>query len=176
MVQIRNLIFYGQTVRADQFNYRRPRICPGCLRERPVWWAIWDLALVAACPKHRCLLINQCPTCGNKLAWHRPAVHQCRCGTDWRTIATEAANADLVAMNIIIYRAAGFSPGAAAELELSSSHLPAELTQLALDSLLRLIRFLGFIREKDRLRRKQRPFPRTDPIAAIQAGQGQWRS
>jgi hypothetical protein len=50
--------FCGRTVRADQFNYRRPRICPGCLRERSVWWAVWDLGLVAACPFHRCLLIN----------------------------------------------------------------------------------------------------------------------
>jgi len=163
--------FYGQTVGADQFNYRRPRLCPRCLRERPVWWAIWDLALVAACPKHRCLLINHCTTCGKKLAWHRPAVHQCRCGTDLRTIATEAANADLVAMNTTIYGAAGFPTGAAAELALTNYHFPPELTQLALGSLLRLIRFVGLIGEENRLRRKQRPFPRTDPIAAIQAGQ-----
>ena len=161
--------FYGQTVGADQFNYRHPRICPSCLRERPVWWAIWDLALVAACPKHRCLLINQCTTCGKKLVWHRPAVHQCRCGADLCMMTTEAASADLVAMNTIIYRAAGFPPGAAAELELTNYHFPVELTQLTLGSLLRLIRFVGLIGEENTLRRKQRPFPRTDPIAAIQA-------
>jgi len=54
--------FLGRVVRADQFNYRHPRICPHCLREQPIWWAAWDLALVAACPKHRCVLLDQCPT------------------------------------------------------------------------------------------------------------------
>ena len=162
--------FYGQTVGADQFNYRHPRICARCLCEQPVWWVVWDLALVAACPKHRCLLINQCPTCRKKLAWHRPAVHQCRCGTDFRTIATEAADADLVAMNSIIYGAAGFPTGAAAEFELANYHFPPELAQLALGSLLRLVRFIGLIGGENGLRRRQRPFPRTDPLAAIQAG------
>ncbi len=163
--------FCGRKVRADQFNYRRPRICPGCLRERPVWWAVWDLGLVAACPFHRCLLINRCPACGKKLVWQRPAVEKCRCGTDLRTAASEAANADLVAMNTLIYRAAGFSLGAAAELELNDYHFPPDLGRLALGPLLRLVRFLGLIGEKDRLRRKQRPFPRTDLVTAIQAGQ-----
>jgi hypothetical protein len=163
--------FCGQTVRADQFNYRRPRICPGCLRERPLWWAVWDLGLVAACPFHRCLLINQCPACGKKLVWRRPAVERCRCGTDLRGATAEAANADLVVMNTLIYRAAGFSPGTAAELQLGAYHFPSELGQLALGPLLRLIRFMGLIEEKDRLRRKQRPFPPTDLTTAIQAGQ-----
>lgn len=50
-------------------------------------------------------------------------------------------------------------------------HFPPELEQLALGPLLRLIRFVGLIGEKDRLRRKQSSFPRTDLVTAIQAGQ-----
>ena len=38
--------FHGRVVRADQFNYRHPRICPHCLREQPIWWATWDLHVV----------------------------------------------------------------------------------------------------------------------------------
>jgi hypothetical protein len=163
--------FCGQTVRADQLNYRRPRLCPHCLRERLVWWAIWDLALVAACPLHRCLLINQCPACGKKLAWTRPAVERCRCGMDLRTVTAKAADSDLVAMNTLIYCAAGFSPGAAAELELDDFRFPPELARLILGPLLRLIRFVGLVGDKDRLRSKQRPFHRTDLITAIQADQ-----
>jgi hypothetical protein len=162
--------FCGHTVRADQFNYQRPRVCPECLREQSVWWAVWDLALVSACPKHRCLLISQCPICRRSLVWHRPAVHQCRCGADLRTVKAEPASADLVAINNVIYGAAGFPHGAVAALELTNYCLPAELTQLPLGSLLRLIRFIGLIGGDNRLRRKQRTFPRTDPIAAIQAG------
>ena len=164
-------MFCGQTVRADQFNYRRPRICPHCLRERAVWWAIWDLALVAACPLHRSLLINQCPACGEKLDWQRPAVEICRCEADLRKATADAANADLLAMNALIYRAAGFPPGAAAELTLGDYRFPPELLQLPLGPLLCLIRFLGRIMDKDRLRWKQRPFPRTDLANVIQAGQ-----
>jgi hypothetical protein len=163
--------FQGRVVRSDQFNYRHPRICPHCLREQPVWWAAWDLALVAACPKRRCVLIDQCPTCERKIGWHRPAVHQCRCGADLRKIATTAASASLAAINTIIYRGAAFIPNAPAELELNNFHLPAELMQLGFGSLLRLIRFLGLIGDKDRLRRKQRPFPRTDLRAAIHASE-----
>jgi len=164
-------LFCGQKVRGDQFNYRRPRICPNCLRERPVWWAVWDLGLVAACPLHRCVLINQCPACGKKLAWRRPAVEKCRCGADWRDATAEAADADLVAINSLIYLAAGVPLSRAAELALDDCDFPPELRRLTLGPMLRLIRFLGLTMDEDRLRRKQRPFPRTDLRTAIQAGQ-----
>ena len=55
--------FYGQRISVDDLNYKRPRICPRCLRESPVWWAVWDLGLVTTCPIHRCHLVNQCPAC-----------------------------------------------------------------------------------------------------------------
>ena len=73
-------------------------------------------------------------------------------------------------MNALIYRAVGFSTGAAAELELGYYHFPPELARLALGPLLRLIRSLGLLGEKVKLRRKQRPFRGTDLITAIQAG------
>jgi hypothetical protein len=44
--------FYGKPISTDDLNYQRPRLCPACLRERSIWWAVWDLALVAACPIH----------------------------------------------------------------------------------------------------------------------------
>jgi len=74
-------------------------------------------------------------------------------------------------MNTLIYLAAGFAPGAAAELALSEYHFPSELRRLPLGPLLRLIRFLGLTIDKDRLRGKQRPFSRTDLLTATQAGQ-----
>ena len=162
--------FYGKFLNAGQLNLCRPRACPCCLRERSVWWAIWDLCLVAACPLHRCLLMNQCPGCKKMLAWQRPAVERCRCGTDLRTGAAEAASADLVALNTLIYRAAGFSPGAAAELELGDCHFPLKVAQLALDPLLRLIRFLGVLGGQASVRWRQR-LHTTDLNTAIEVGQ-----
>src|SRR6058998_2962268 len=143
-------------------------ICPQCLKECPIWWAVWDLGLVTTCPIHRCHLLNQCPACKRRLAWQRPAVHQCRCGLDLCTLAAEAATHDLVAINAAIYRAAGFPPGVAAELDLADCGFPPEMLELRLGALLRLILFVGSIREKDRLRRKQRPFGATDLVAATE--------
>jgi hypothetical protein len=105
------------------------------------------------------------------LAWQRPAVERCRCGTDLRIGAAEAASPDLVALNTLIYRAAVFSPGAAAELELGDCHFPLKVAQLGLEPLLRLIRFLGLLGGQASVRGKQRPLHWTDLLTAIEAGQ-----
>ena len=162
--------FCGQRVSADDLNYRHPRLCSACLRERPIWWAVWDLGLVVACPIHRCLLFNQCPACNGRVAWRRPAVHKCRCSLDFRDLAPEAADSDLVAINAAIYRATGFPYGEVPGLDLTNYGLPREMLELRLGSLLRLILFVGSIREKDRLRRKQRPFAATDLAVATEIG------
>jgi hypothetical protein len=163
--------FCGKLVSSGQLNLWRPRVCSCCLRERSVWWAIWDLFLVAACPLHRCLLINQCPGCKKMLAWERPAVERCRCGTDLRTGVAEAASADVLAMNTLIYRAAGFSTSTAAELELGEYHFPPELARLALDSLLRLIRSMQLLAGLASLRETPPRPCRTELISAIEADQ-----
>ena len=163
-------LFYGERVSADDLNYGCPRLCSACLRERPIWWAIWDLGLVTACPIHRCLLFNQCPACSRKLTWQRLAVHQCRCGLDFRDLAVEPADAHLAAINAAIYRGAGFPPGDAAEIALANCGFPAELLELRLGSLLRLVLFVGSIKEQDRLRRKQQHFAATNLAVAIEIG------
>ena len=122
--------FYGQRISDDDLNYDRPRICPRCLKQRPIWWAVWDLGLVTTCPIHRCQLVNQCPACKRRLAWQRPSVHKCRCGLDLRTLTAEAATPDLVAINAAIYRAAGFPPGESAELDLAAVRLSAGNAQV----------------------------------------------
>lgn len=103
-------LFCGERISFDDLNYGCPRVCPLCLDERPIWWAVWDLGLVTTCPIHRCHLLNQCPACKRSLAWQRPAVHECRCGLDFRTVTPEAATGDLVAINAAIYRAAATRP------------------------------------------------------------------
>jgi TniQ len=163
-------LFCGERISADDLNYGSPRLCPACLRERPIWWAVWDLGLVTACPIHQCLLFDRCPACGRKLAWQRVAVHQCRCGLDFRDVAPEPSDKELVAINAAIYRAAGFSPGNAAETALASCGFPAELLGLRLGALLRLVLFVGSMKEQDRLRRKQQHFAATNLAAASEIG------
>ena len=163
-------LFCGERVSADDLNYGSPRLCPACLRERPIWWAVWDLGLVTACPIHRCLLFNQCPACRRKLAWQRLAVHQCRCRIDFRDLALDPADKELVAINAAIYRAAGFPLGDAAETVVADCRFPAELLELPLGPLLRLVFFVGSITEQDRLRRKQQYFAATNLAVAIGIG------
>lgn len=162
--------FYGEKISSDDLNYECPRICPSCLREHQVWWAVWDLGLVTACPQHRCILVNHCPDCKRRLAWQRPAVERCRCGLDLRSLAAQDAPSDLVAINAAIYQAAGIPLSEAGYLDLENCSFPAEMPTLRLGSLLRLLLFVGSIKENDGLRRKQRPFRATDIAAAIETG------
>ena len=161
-------LFYGQRISADDLNYGCPRLCSACLRDRPIWWAVWDLGLVTACPIHGCLLIGQCPGCKRHLAWQRLAVHRCRCGVDFRDLAIEPVDRDLVAINTAIYRAAAFPHGKAAELALANCGFPAEMLDLRLGPLLRLVLFAGSIKGRDRLRMKQQHFAATNLAAATQ--------
>jgi hypothetical protein len=74
----------------------------------------------------------------------------------------------MVAINAAICRAAGFPIANPAALDLTECNFSPEMLKLRLGSLLRLILFVGSIREKDRLRRKQRPFAATDIGAATE--------
>jgi len=161
-------LFFGQRISSDDLNYRCPRVCPRCLNDRPVWWAVWDLGLVTTCPIHRCHLLNQCPACKRSLAWQRPAVRKCRCGLDLRTVPPESATGDLVAINAVICRGAAVPVGGALEHDLTGCGFPPEMLELRLGALLRLILFIGAIRGKDGLRRQQRPFPATDLATAME--------
>jgi hypothetical protein len=163
--RFRERLFYDKRVSCDDLNYRRSRLCPKCLRDRPIWWAVWDLSLVTACPIHRCLLVNRCPACERNLSWQRRSIHQCRCGFDFRNLIPETANRDLVAIHAVIHRAAGFSAGAEAEADLTDYGFPPEMIQMQLGSLLKLILFLGSVKER---LRKQQPFAGTDLKAAIE--------
>ena len=165
-------LFCGETVSADDLNYGSPRLCTACLREHPIWWAVWDLGLVVACPIHRCILLNRCPACKRRVAWERPAVHKCRCGVDFRQSGAEPADPDLVAINAIIYRAAGATLAQTAEADVTDLGFPPELSRLKLGALLRLVLFVGSLKDGNALRRKQRHFGATDLIAATEICRG----
>jgi len=163
--------FCGKPVSTNHLNFGKPRVCPACLREHSVWWAVWDLCLLAACPIHRCLLLDQCPGCKKTLARQRPAVHECRCSFDLRTRETARVNTDLVAINAVIYRAAGLSPGNLAEEDINRCDFPPELAGLTLGSLLALLRWGGSFGHGDIQCRARQHLTRTDLNVAIQVGQ-----
>jgi hypothetical protein len=168
--RIERRTFLGQIVGAHQLNYTRPRICPCCVRDRSMWWAVWDLKLLSACPIHCCLLVDRCRSCDQKLTWHRRAVHECRCGQDLREVQPERAEDPLVSINAAIWSAAGFRREACEPEVKRVDFLPDQMN-LQLDAMLRLIRFLGSVYEEGRIRRKQiRPFAELDIAVRIGIG------
>ena len=167
----RKRLFCGKPVSTYYLNLGKPRVCPACLREQSVWWAVWDLCLVAACPVHCCLLLDRCPGCKKNLACQRPAVHECRCGLDLRTLVTERAGADLLAINAVIYRAAGYLIGDAAQREINRHDFPPELFGLTLGSLLTLLGCAGSFGRRDIRGRGRAGCTRIDLNVAIQVGQ-----
>lgn len=59
-----------------------PALCPHCVHEKGFLDALWDIRLVVACPVHRCVLLESCPKCKQRLSWWRPSVLTCRCGAN----------------------------------------------------------------------------------------------
>lgn len=58
-----------------------PKVCIACLEERGYAHSLWDLSLYVACPFHRCLLVDACEKCGERLTLFRPNLLTCRCGS-----------------------------------------------------------------------------------------------
>jgi TniQ len=74
----------GGTVPQYMIRLRYPKLCPACLQETAYTRKYWDLAPVTTCPKHGCLLIDECPGCKKRLSWCRRTIGCCRCEFDWR--------------------------------------------------------------------------------------------
>jgi hypothetical protein len=72
----------GNPVLPQDLNLTHPRFCPQCTREKGFLEAHWDLALMVACPAHRCSLVSCCPQCGRRLRWFRRGLLECECGGD----------------------------------------------------------------------------------------------
>lgn len=91
----------GHPVLPQDLNLSHPRFCPQCVREKGFLEAHWDLALMVACPIHRCLLVSSCPECGRRLRWFRHGLLECECGGDlssWDLQSIPEAEASLVDM------------------------------------------------------------------------------
>ena len=87
---------------------RFSRYCPRCLRENGGRWQLfWRSGWAFACVEHRCLLVDECPTCAHRLRGHvgraelvpdgqrcpHPVAHATgrtpqRCGTELATAPT----------------------------------------------------------------------------------------
>lgn len=71
---------YGHQFRLrSMLRGRRPQACLACIRDFGFCRANWDLSASILCLLHRCPLEDQCPSCGSRLRWNRPAVEWGHC-------------------------------------------------------------------------------------------------
>lgn len=68
--------------------------CPACLQECLYHRMHWLSLLAVACPRHACLLINQCPHCRRTLHVQSVVAGQCRCRYDLRVAPTTSIASD----------------------------------------------------------------------------------
>lgn len=94
--------FAGQGIALSRLRSARCAICPKCLGLKRALYASWELSAVAACPRHACWLIDQCPRCNGTLSWRRPGVSRCRCGFDLSAAAVSPAPAAVCALTAIV--------------------------------------------------------------------------
>lgn len=73
-----------QLIHHDLIRRENPKICSRCLAEKNYCRKVWELSLVTACPIHQCLLLDNCPSCLEKIDWARPKINLCHCRFDFR--------------------------------------------------------------------------------------------
>lgn len=71
-------------LKVTYWNGQYRRWCPECLNQRSIWKAEWALSLQVACPVHKRLLLERCPTCHEQLKWTCGGLLSCHCGGDLR--------------------------------------------------------------------------------------------
>lgn len=82
LTKVREVYWHAQRIPTTYLRLMHAPVCPECLRESPHLRQAWDFKFVAACPRHRRLLLAQCPECGAKIARNRASVTLCPCGAD----------------------------------------------------------------------------------------------
>ena len=80
------------------------QVCPGCLAEdsQPYLRLTWRLSFLVACPKHKRLLVDRCPSCGepvNVLRRNRTEGMECwKCDHDFRSTETDPVGSDILCL------------------------------------------------------------------------------
>ena len=79
-----NIMVFGHPLLQSFVTRENPKICEECLKDHAYRRKIWEVSAITVCPAHRCLLMDECPACNQKLEWVYSAIDSCRCGYDFR--------------------------------------------------------------------------------------------
>lgn len=102
-------LVFGKPIPVHAINMKHAKICPQCLSNSSHCRRIWDLAPVTACPTHKCLLLDECPSCKQRIKWSRNSVNFCSCSFDLRNAATSKLQDIELAISQRIHQICGFS-------------------------------------------------------------------
>lgn len=94
---------FGCTVPQYMIRVRQPKVCPACLQEAQYAHRLWELSPVTACPFHRCMLLDECPSCAKRISWSRSKVSCCQCGCDWRNYEARRVEESELGVSTQIY-------------------------------------------------------------------------
>jgi hypothetical protein len=97
-------LFFGAPVHRSFIRPNYPKVCPQCLRKTSYCRRIWEFALITVCPAHKCLLIDECPQCKERIGWRRAEVSKCPCGFDWREAPTSSVQGHELELARAIHR------------------------------------------------------------------------
>lgn len=97
-------MFFDLAVNYYSIRLTYPKICPLCLSEDPYCRRIWDIVGVTTCPKHKCLLIDECPNCMRRITWVRKRVSVCPCEFDWREAEVTPVEESELALTYHVHR------------------------------------------------------------------------
>lgn len=100
---------FGTVIPRFAVHTHKARVCPECLKEDLYCRKVWDIVAVTACPVHRCLLVDECPSCGKPITWSRSSVAVCRCGFDWRELNLSKLEDDDLNLSRHIHHLCGVS-------------------------------------------------------------------
>lgn len=148
--------FLGRELGGDQFLLHSRRACPVCVAQSPHHRAIWDLAVVTACPHHRVPLISACQSCGRRFRWEMPLTRCRGCGMAIHSMIPEALSDDRLDGVRAVYALVG----------LGDTQVPSTLTDLGPDDAIRLMVGLGWFVHFQRGR------PRIKRLATYRDGHG----
>ena len=122
--------FGGRILPRISISPNRLRVCPCCLEEARFAKAIWDVPLVAACPKHRIVLVDHCDRCGRPIATVRRAPHVCRCGWPLRKLKRIPADEGVVKLVSKLHTSLGCDIDGAPDPSSNSPFKFADLCEL----------------------------------------------
>jgi hypothetical protein len=112
---------------------KQAKVCPECLSEETYCRRVWDLALVTVCPKHRRMLIDECPNCSQRIKWRRCSISICPCDFDLRNFAPECVEDEDIKVSHRIHQLCNLPAGI---FELNDSPETNPLMTLGLDDLI----------------------------------------